>query len=197
MQWMLDINHSMQWLGYSLSDFFISEEQIKQSAQPPTLVITTDQEGTQLAATNFLRWHLNACIEHTYDPQHRRSNDTTLALGQAGVLKQACHAVGLYNLQYGPWQKGGFHEQVVDAATEMKEGMNPNDDLLKLFFDDILLDLGESRFLCSLRFVLLCFNWHAPVHGSNNSQAAASHACMLQQLAFQISCFSFSCFFML
>ena len=144
MQWMLDINHSMQWLGSSLSDFFISEEQIKQSEQPPTLVISTDQEGTQLAATNFLKWHLNACIEHTYDPQHRRSNDTTLALGQAGVLKQACHAVGLYNLQYGPWQKGGFHEQVVDAATEMKEGMSPNDDLLKLFFDDILLDLGES-----------------------------------------------------
>ena len=50
------------------------------------------------------------------------------------------------------------------------------------------------RFLCSLRFVLLCFNWHAPVHGSNNSQAAASHACMLQQLAFQISCFRLSCF---
>ena len=144
MQWMLDINHSMRWLGSSLSDFFISEEDIKQSEQPPTLLITTDQEGTQIAATNFLRWHLNACIEHTYDPQHRRSNDTTLALGQAGVLKQACHAVGLYNLQYGPYQKGGFHEQVVDAATEMKEGMSPNDDLLKLFFEDILLDLGES-----------------------------------------------------
>ena len=36
MQWMLDINHSMHWLGSSLSDFFISEEDIKQSEQPPT-----------------------------------------------------------------------------------------------------------------------------------------------------------------
>ena len=35
MQWMLDINHSMHWLGSSLSDFFISEEDIKQSEQPP------------------------------------------------------------------------------------------------------------------------------------------------------------------
>ena len=26
MQWMLDINHSMHWLGSSLSDFFVSED---------------------------------------------------------------------------------------------------------------------------------------------------------------------------
>ena len=143
-QWMLDINHSMRWLGHSLSDFFVSKDDIKKSEQPPTLLLTTDQEGTQIAAANYLRWQLGACIEHTYDPQHRRSNDCTLALAQAGILKQACHAVSLYNLQDGPFQKGGFHEQVVDAAREMKEGMNPNDDLLKFFFEDILLDLGEG-----------------------------------------------------
>ena len=51
---------------------------------------------------------------------------------------------GVVQLAVRPYQKGGFHEQVVDAATEMKEGMSPNDDLLKLFFEDILLDLGES-----------------------------------------------------
>ena len=70
------------------------------------------------------------------------------------------------------------------AASSSVEGAEPTDEGSS----------STSRFLCSLRFVLLCFNGHAPVHGSNNSQAAASHACMLQQLAFQISALAFHAF---
>ena len=143
LHWMEDLRHCLSLLGRSMLDFVMPEGVPASADCPPLLTLCTDQEGLQIAAVNFLKWGANMMVEHIYDPQHRRSNDSSLALAQCGMLQRCCMNLCLYNLKFGPFLKGGWHTLIVETARRVAEELSPNDPVLKHFMPSILEDLGE------------------------------------------------------
>ncbi|CAE7247557.1 unnamed protein product [Symbiodinium sp. CCMP2592] len=98
--WMQDVKHALKFLGQDLFSFKV--ELPYSSDIPKSLILTTDQEATQLAACNFLKDEEQGInLELIFDPQHRRGNDAMLGFASSGTLRRAIFAIGLYNLQYG------------------------------------------------------------------------------------------------
>ena len=143
LHWMQDVRHCMSLLGRPLHEFVSSDEALHSEKPPALLTICTDQESLQIAATNFMKWHANLFCEHVYDPQHRRSNDTTLGLAESGMLHRVSMNLCLFNLKFGPYLKGGWHTLIVEAADRVSKELCPNDAVLKHFFPSILEDLDE------------------------------------------------------
>ena len=144
--WMEDLRHCLALLGRPMQGFAATEEMLDSPDCPPVLVLCTDQEGLQIAAVNFLKWGANMMVEHVYDPQHRRSNDSTLSLAQCGMLQRCCMNMCLNNLKFGPFLKGGWHTLIVETAGRVSQELSPDDPVLKHFMPSILSDLGEGRF---------------------------------------------------
>ncbi|CAE7249731.1 unnamed protein product [Symbiodinium sp. CCMP2592] len=147
LSWMQDINHGLRPIGWTFgccqSTPAGPAEDDTKAKRAPIMILCTDQEATQLAAVSFLRNKKSLWIEHVSDPAHRSHNDVALALSAAGLLK-FCTCISLYNIRYGPWQKGSWALKIQQAANRMKDNMDPSDPILLLFFPDILLDAGLS-----------------------------------------------------
>ncbi|CAE7240011.1 unnamed protein product [Symbiodinium sp. CCMP2592] len=150
LQWMQDINHGLKPLGWSFGRCqlrahgqpFRGSEDSTRGSRAPIIILCTDQESTQLAAVAFLRNKKNLWVEHVSDPAHRSHNDVALAMSGAGLLKFAQWCISLYNIRYGPWQKGTWSKKIQQTAQHMKDSMDPSDPVLLMFFEDILLDAG-------------------------------------------------------
>ena len=148
--WMQDMNHALQAVGWTFGkcQHQAPQDEITtdkpQRRRAPIMVLCTDQEATQLAAMAFLKNKKKLWIEHVSDPAHRSHNDVALALSGAGLLKFSTWCISLYNLRYGPWQKGSWAKKIQRAADRMKENMDSSDPILLLFFPDILSDMGLS-----------------------------------------------------
>ena len=144
LHWIFDMKHCLEMLGRPLRQFVATEESIASDNCPAILTVCTDQESLQLAASNFLKWHVGLMMEHVYDPQHRRSNDATLALAECGLLQRCCMSICLFNLKFGPFLKGGWHTLIIETAGKLSEELSPNDPVLKHFMPSILEDYGET-----------------------------------------------------
>ena len=144
LHWIFDMKHGLEMLGRPLKSFVATDDVIAAAEYPPLLTVCTDQESLQLAASNFLKWHVGLMMEHVYDPQHRRSNDSTLALAECGLLQRCCVNLCLFNLKFGPFLKGGWHTLIIQTAQKVSEELDPNDPVLKHFMPSILEDYGET-----------------------------------------------------
>ena len=140
--WLRDVSHSLSAVGWSWSALGPSPDNSK---RPKVLVLCTDQEATQLAAVNYLKFGRSLFVEYVNDPAHRSHNDVHLALASAGLLTFALVSLGLYNVRYGPWNKGGWFGKVQSMADQLSQSMSPSDPLLLAFFPDILSDQGRSQ----------------------------------------------------
>lgn len=103
-----------------------------------TLILCTDQESKQQASAYYLQFEKQLFLIHVPDPGHRGVNDTWLALADARLSKAAMVHLALYNIKYGPWSKSGFFRKVQECARIVSESLSPNDELLQLFFPQIL-----------------------------------------------------------
>ena len=140
-EWLRDVSHSLAVVGWSWSCCRRTSEE----ARPLVLVLCTDQEATQLAAANYLAFGRSLFVQHVPDPAHRSHNDVHLAMASAGLLTFSIVSIGLYNVRYGPWNKGTWFGKVQGTADEMSRSMQPSDPLLLAFFPDILSDQGRSQ----------------------------------------------------
>ena len=155
--WLQDINHAISAIGWSLSKFLPLDTMAKSETQdmrshspdkqrrPPILLLCTDQEATQLSGAAYLKYHKAVWVEHVFDPAHRSHNDVTLSLTGAGLLKFSTWCISLYNLRYGPWQKGRWSAKIRDTAEYLSKNMKPSDPLLLMFFPSILEDAGRPE----------------------------------------------------
>ncbi|CAE7254869.1 Camkk2 [Symbiodinium sp. CCMP2592] len=141
-EWLRDVSHSLSAVGWSWSSCGPSADSAK---RPNVIVLCTDQEATQLAAVYYLKFGRSLFVEFVNDPAHRSHNDVHLALASAGLLTFALVSLGLYNVRYGPWNKGTWFGKVQSMADEMSSSMSPSDPLLLTFFPDILPDEGRSQ----------------------------------------------------
>ncbi|CAE7593480.1 cdk-12 [Symbiodinium sp. CCMP2592] len=141
-EWLRDVSHSLSAVGWSWSSCGPSADSAK---RPNVIVLCTDQEATQLAAVNYLKFGRSLFVEFVNDPAHRSHNDVHLAMASAGLLTFALVSLGLYNVRYGPWNKGTWFGKVQSMADEMSLSMSPSDPLLLTFFPDILADEGRSQ----------------------------------------------------
>ena len=140
-EWLRDVSHSLAVVGWGWSCFRRTSE----DKRPVVMVLCTDQEATQLAAVNYLKFGRSLFVEHVNDPAHRSHNDVHLAMAAAGLLTFGIVSIGLYNVRYGPWNKGGWFGKIQSMADEMSRSMDPSDPLLLSFFPDILSDEGRSQ----------------------------------------------------
>ncbi|CAE7769924.1 unnamed protein product [Symbiodinium sp. CCMP2592] len=140
-EWLRDMSHSLAVVGWGFSSFRRTSE----AGRPSVLILCTDQEATQLAAVNYLKFGRSLFVEHVNDPAHRSHNDVNLAMAAAGLLTFGLVSIGLYNVRYGPWNKGTWFGKVQTMADEMSRSMSPSDPLLLTFFPDILEDQGRSQ----------------------------------------------------
>ena len=140
-EWLRDVSHSLAVVGWGWSCFRRTSE----DKRPLVMVLCTDQEATQLAAVNYLKFGRSLFVEHVNDPAHRSHNDVHLAMAAAGLLTFGIVSIGLYNVRYGPWNKGGWFGKIQAMADEMSRSMDPSDPLLLSFFPDILSDEGRSQ----------------------------------------------------
>ncbi|CAE7707438.1 Camkk2 [Symbiodinium sp. CCMP2592] len=140
-EWFRDMSHSLAVVGWGFSSFRRTSE----AGRPRVLILCTDQEATQLAAVNYLKFGRSLFVEHVNDPAHRSHNDVNLAMAAAGLLTFGLVSIGLYNVRYGPWNKGTWFGKVQTMADEMSRSMSPSDPLLLTFFPDILEDQGRSQ----------------------------------------------------
>lgn len=143
LHWIHDVRHCLEQLGRPLREFVAMEDSIPEDAPPALLTLCTDQEALQIAATNFMKWHLNLMCEHVYDPQHRRSNDATLGLAESGLLASCSMSLNLFNIKFGPYLKGGWHTLIKETAEKISRDLSPNDPVLKYYMPSILLDNDE------------------------------------------------------
>ncbi|CAE7425915.1 unnamed protein product [Symbiodinium sp. CCMP2592] len=140
-EWLRDMSHSLAVVGWGFSSFRRTSE----AGRPRVLILCTDQEAIQLAAVNYLKFGRSLFVEHVNDPAHRSHNDVNLAMAAAGLLTFGLVSIGLYNVRYGPWNKGTWFGKVQTMADEMSRSMSPSDPLLLTFFPDILEDQGRSQ----------------------------------------------------
>ena len=153
LDWMEDMNHGLKPLGWSFGRCQSKREDQQDThkqdktgqTRAPIMVLCTDQEATQLAAVAYLRNKKGLWVEHVSDPAHRSHNDVCLSLSGAGLLKFAQWSISLYNIRYGPWQKGTWSKKIQQTAQHMKDNMSPSDPILLMFFPDILMDAGMSQ----------------------------------------------------
>ena len=165
LHWCQDLNHALHSIGHGLINFRRENQPeaiftCPPEAHPKMLIICSDQESTQIASVNYLLHHRHCYLLHVPDPGHRGWNDQWLALGEAGLSKQALMSISLFNIKFGPWGKSGFGKKVQELATVLSTQLSPNDELLMHFFPSILKDqrraAGEneqqhrSDFLASL-----------------------------------------------
>ena len=143
LNWIHDVRHCLDQLARPLREFVAMEDSMHEDTAPALLTLCTDQEALQIAATNFMKWHLNLMCEHVYDPQHRRSNDASLALAECGLLQRCCMSLPLFNLKFGPFLKGGWHTLIQETAERISRDLSPNDPVLKHYMPSILLDNDE------------------------------------------------------
>ncbi|CAE7521288.1 Camkk2 [Symbiodinium sp. CCMP2592] len=142
--WLRDVSHSLGAIGWGWSSCGRSETAAA-GARPVAMVFCTDQEATQLSALSYLKFSRSLLVEHVNDPAHRSHNDVHLALAAAGLLTFGLMSFGLYNVRYGPWNKGTWFGKVQQTADEMSRSMSASDPLLVTFFPDILADEGRSQ----------------------------------------------------
>ena len=116
------------------------------------VVLPTDERGGQAEGHDplhgprgNLKFGRSLFVEHVNDPAHRSHNDVNLAMAAAGLLTFGIVSIGLYNVRYGPWNKGTWFGKVQTMADEMSRSMSPSDPLLLTFFPDILEDQGRSQ----------------------------------------------------
>lgn len=112
LHWLQDMSNALAAIGHSLLQYsgqgsFLQEEGPLDKA-PRFLMMCTDQEALQLTAMNFLRFGKQVCAVHRPDPQHRRSNDTALAIAEAGMGARVAFTCTHFKVQYGPLQKADF-----------------------------------------------------------------------------------------
>jgi hypothetical protein len=138
-QWLREMSKSLSTVGWGWHSCSPLED-----GRQRVLILCTDQEGTQLAAANYLKFGQSLFVEHVSDPAHRSHNDVHLSLASSGLLSFAMWCVGLYNIRYGPWNKGAWFGKVRETADRMSSSMSPSDPLLVAFFPDILVDQGRS-----------------------------------------------------
>ncbi|CAE7636385.1 unnamed protein product, partial [Symbiodinium sp. CCMP2592] len=122
-EWLRDMSHSLAVVGWGFSSFRRTSE----AGRPRVLILCTDQEATQLAAVNYLKFGRSLFVEHVNDPAHRSHNDVNLAMAAAGLL-----TFGLVSI--GPDDGGrdeSFDEPFGSVAAD--------------FFPDILEDQGRSQ----------------------------------------------------
>lgn len=146
LHWLEDMSNAMQSVGAMWHHFAGQDELLKNPApaiKPKFVMVCTDQEATQPGGLSYLKWEKGVWVEHVWDPEHRRANDVTLGLSEAGLYQRACFCVALFNIKYGPFQKAGFFRLMKEVATQISREMGPNDAVLQFFFQDILHDLGE------------------------------------------------------
>ena len=142
--WLRDVSHSLQTIGFGWS-CFARRSETAAAGRPLVMVLCTDQEATQLAAVSYLKFGRSLFVELVNDPAHRSHNDVHLALAASGLLTFGLMSFGLYNVRYGPWNKGTWFGKVQQTADEMAQSMSPSDPLLVTFFPDILADEGRSQ----------------------------------------------------
>ena len=143
-EWLRDISHSLSSIGWSWSMFAAATAE-GEAVPQKILILCTDQEATQLAAANYLKFGRSLFVEHVNDPAHRSHNDCHLALAASGLLTFGLMSIGLYNVRYGPWNKGTWFGKVQGMADEMSQSMQASDPLLLAFFPEILADEGRSQ----------------------------------------------------
>lgn len=104
------------------------------------LVVTMDQEQKQWCAGWFLQRSLNLNIEFLNGPFHRRWNDLTNALCASGLYNVALMSLFINNVSYGPWQKGGFFNELVETGQELMCHLEADDDMLLRLWPAICRD---------------------------------------------------------
>lgn len=125
LHWLQDMSNALAAIGHSFMQYsgqgsFLKEDGPLDKA-PRFIMVNTDQEALQLTAMNFLRFGKEVFAERCPDPQHRRSNDTALALAEVGMGARVAFNCTLFNVQYGPFQKSGFHKLLVEVSNEVSE----------------------------------------------------------------------------
>ena len=85
---------------------------------PRALSIVADQAGTGVAAAAFLQHHLGLSVALLMDPPHRFWNSEKLGLVQGDGWETIALTSLVFNINYGPWQTGGWLAQLSGAHSE-------------------------------------------------------------------------------
>lgn len=107
---------------------------------PKCLTIVMDQDSKNWCGFWFLRNKLRLMVDGVMDPFHRRSNDMSAAIGDAGLRLTVAKGHLCNNIVYGPWQGGAYIRDLEEAAMDISEGLSPHDPLVLHMWPMIMAD---------------------------------------------------------
>jgi hypothetical protein len=110
-------------------------------ANVPVLTNTVDQSAVGIAALHHLQ-SLGHCIRVEFDAFHRSWNDIKLMLRRGGgrLWNRVLQFVVIYNLSYGPFNSGRFHESLSHAFDSFLEQVTEHDDSFTSFLGLMALE---------------------------------------------------------
>ena len=93
-----------------------------------------------MCGTSFMQQTLEMTYLAIFDWFHRQHNDLQHSTRQAGMWSIYYQTILVFNVGHGPWAKGAWFHQILESATDLKELLNENDRMLKVFWPKILVD---------------------------------------------------------
>ena len=96
----------------------------------PMAVGSLDEEQKQWTFLSFAVHVLNLSMIGFPDNFHVRSNGVWRALAKSAMVVWTMLAMVVCNIAYGPWQKGGFHTQMVELSLDLVAACDADDPIL-------------------------------------------------------------------
>lgn len=110
---------------------------------PPCLTIACDQEQKQLSAISFAQHVMGINIVLLNDVFHRLWNDVSRSVRAAGLWAIYLQTLLIFNISHGPWSKGAWFHNQVEAASNITALLIEDDQLLGKLWPMILMDQGK------------------------------------------------------
>jgi hypothetical protein len=82
---------------------------------------------------------------YSFDTPHRRSNNVANAYKQVGIWAVQLEYSVVFNFMQGPWKRHANFQICKQAATEYFSNFDHHDELFKLVYDWIALDMNGGR----------------------------------------------------
>lgn len=162
LDWMRSVEHGMEWAtGKRFSDF--QNVGLAESSEtkggvvelpklagadfglPPLLAIASDQYSVQLCSIAYMEHALKLNLVHMPDPFHMSWNDVTEACAKAGFQATVQASLVVFNIAYGPFQRGAFFNDLRAASVDIPACLDADDPLLTHLWPAILTDKGMTE----------------------------------------------------
>jgi hypothetical protein len=115
-------------------DQYLHDGPLPVDVVPKGAFLTMDWCQVQWRVLWFLRNRVKLSIEGIMETTHRRENDLKLAAEESHYDIVKRKGVVVCNVTYGPWNGGGFMQDMSETALDLAENMKPNDFVLLHFW---------------------------------------------------------------